>query len=149
MAAPACEIERSYVHRILLNTLVLDVPPEARDAEVEFWASALAAEAIATPMPQYHMLGGAAPPNRVVVQQVGSGPPKVHFDIHTDDLAAEVARLEGCGATLVRSFAEHPGQWVVMADPAGMEFCVVFALNERRPQADRDDFEARAKEVGA
>ena len=36
-----------------------------------------------------------------------------------------------------------------MRDPAGMEFCVVWALNELRPQADRDDFEARAKEVGA
>jgi hypothetical protein len=29
-----------------------------------------------------------------------------------------------------------------------LEFCVVWALNERRPQADRDDFVARAKEIG-
>jgi predicted enzyme related to lactoylglutathione lyase len=137
------------MHRILLNTLVVDVPAASRDAAVAFWSSALAAEPIATPMPRYHILGGAMPPNRVVVQQVDDGGPRVHFDIHTDDLDAEVARLEGCGATVVQSFAEHPGQWVVMRDPAGMEFCVVFALNERRPQADRDDFEARAKEVGA
>ena len=53
-----------------------------------------------------------------------------------------------CGATVVESWADHPGSWVVMRDPNGMEFCVVWALNPRRPQADRDDFEARAKEIG-
>ena len=45
------------------------------------------------------------------------------------------------------SFASHPGKWVIMADPAGKEFCVVWALNPLRPQADRDAFERKAKEV--
>jgi hypothetical protein len=72
----------------------------------------------------------------------------VHLDIHTDDLVAEMKRLEGLGARVVDdSFADHPGQWVIMADPAGKEFCVVNALNPLRPQADRDAFERKAKWV--
>ena len=135
-------------HRILLNTLVIDAPTAASDRTVSFWATALGADATATPMPQYHILRGAASPTRMVVQAVGSGAPSVHVDIHTDDLEAEVERLVDAGATVVQSWADHPGSWVVLRDPNGMEFCVVWALNPRRPQADRDDFEARAKEIG-
>lgn len=136
------------MHRILLNTLVIDAPTDQRDQTVEFWASALGAEAVATPMEQYHILGGAAAPTRMVVQRTGASQPGVHIDIHTDDLDAEVERLVANGAAVVESWADHPGSWVIMRDPAGMEFCVVWALNPRRPQADREDFEARAKEVG-
>lgn len=135
------------MHRILLNTFVIDAPVEHQDETVAFWAAALAADAVATPMPQYHVLADAMPPNRVVVQGVKDGHTGVHFDIHTDDLDAEVARLQKAGAEVVRSWADHPGCWVVMRDPAGMEFCVVWALNERRPQSDRDDFERRARQV--
>jgi predicted enzyme related to lactoylglutathione lyase len=84
-----------------------------------------------------------------VVQDVHEGLAGVHLDSHTDDLDAEVERLLGLGATLVdASFKDHPGQWVIMADPTGKEFCVVNALNPLRPQADRDAFERKAKVVG-
>jgi predicted enzyme related to lactoylglutathione lyase len=135
-------------HRILLSTLVIDSQSEVRDRTVEFWATALGAEAVATPMPQYHILREAAAPTRMVVQGLQEGAPRVHLDIHTDDLDAEVQRLVRSGATVVESWADHPGSWVVLRDPSGMEFCVVWALNPRRPQHDRDDFEARAKEIG-
>jgi len=45
------------------------------------------------------------------------------------------------------SFKDHLGQWVIVADPAGKEFCVVNALNPLRPQADRDAFARKAKTV--
>ncbi|HEV3328413.1 MAG TPA: VOC family protein [Acidimicrobiales bacterium] len=54
------------------------------------------------------------------LQDVGETPPRVHLDVHTDDLEAEVARLIGIGATEI---ARH-GEWVVLSDPAGMAFCV-------------------------
>ncbi len=96
----------------------------------------------------YHILEGASEDFRVVVQDVGSGQAGVHLDIRTDDLDAEIARLLRLGATMVAaSFRDHPGQWVIMADPAGKEFCVVYALNPLRPQADRDAFERKAKQV--
>ncbi|MFF5975674.1 VOC family protein [Streptomyces sp. NPDC012769] len=51
---------------------------------------------------------------------------RVHLDVHaapgTRD--AEVARLEGLGATVLREVAEQGGAWTVMADPEGNEFCV-------------------------
>ena len=55
------------------------------------------------------------------MQRLGDGPGRVHVDIHTDDLAAEVARLEGLGAQRVRQVHS----WQVMRDPAGLTFCVV------------------------
>ncbi len=137
------------MHRNLLSTFVIDVPSEVRDQTVEFWSAALGATPVATRMADYHILEDAAPPNRVVVQDVGTGSAGVHFDIHTDDLDAEVERLVALGATLVdASWADHPGRWVIIRDPAGMRFCVVWALNQVRPQAVRDDFERRAKQVG-
>jgi predicted enzyme related to lactoylglutathione lyase len=137
------------VHRNLLTTFVIDAPSAVRDDTAAFWAGALGADVVPTRMPNYHILAAAAPPNRVVVQELEAGPAGVHFDIHTDDLDAEVARLVGLGATVVDdSWKMHPGQWVVMRDPAGLEFCVVFALNPLRPRADRDDFERRARPVG-
>jgi predicted enzyme related to lactoylglutathione lyase len=137
------------MHRNLLSTFVIDVPSNVHEQTVAFWSSALGATATPTRLADYHMLQDAAPPNRIVVQNVGTGSAGVHFDIHTDDLDAEVERLTALGATLVDpSWADHPGRWVIMRDPAGMEFCVVWALNEVRPQEVRDDFERRAKTVG-
>jgi predicted enzyme related to lactoylglutathione lyase len=137
------------MHRNLLNTIVIDVPSPDVGRTVAFWAGALGATPVTTRMPNYHILDDAAEPNRVVVQDTGAGPARVHFDIHTDDLDAEVQRLVALGATVVDpQGADHPGRWVVMRDPAGLEFCVVWALNELRPQSVRDDFERRSKQVG-
>lgn len=137
------------MHRILLNTFIVDAPSDVADAVTEFWAGALAAEVIRPPgMSDYRILHGASEGLRVVVQDVHSGTAGVHFDIHTDDVAAEMSRLVTLGATVVDdSFLDHPGQWAIMADPAGREFCVVYALNPLRPQSDRDTFERKAKPV--
>jgi hypothetical protein len=45
----------------------------------------------------------------------------VHLDIGADDVAAEVARLEGLGAKVVNRVRD----WVVMEAPTGHRFCVV------------------------
>ena len=60
---------------------------------------------------------------------------RAHLDIETDDVEAEVARLEALGATRV----EQIETWWVMEAPTGQRFCVI------RPQ--RDDFAERAAEV--
>jgi len=56
----------------------------------------------------------------VFVQEI-EGDPRVHLDIETDDVEAEVARLEGLGAVRARKMN---GYWI-MRDPAGLVFCVV------------------------
>lgn len=137
------------MHRSILSTFIIDAPSDVHEMTAQFWAGALGAEAVRPRGGRdYRILEGASEDFRVVVQDVHAGQAGVHFDIHTDDLEAEVKRLERLGATVVDdSFASHPGQWVVMADPTGREFCVVNALNPLRPQADRDAFERKAKRV--
>jgi hypothetical protein len=46
---------------------------------------------------------------------------RVHLDIETDDIPAEVARLGKLGAKLVIRL----DRWVVMQAPTGQRFCVV------------------------
>lgn len=137
------------MHRTLLSTFIIDAPAETHEKTTQFWAGALGADVVRPRGGRdYRILEGASDDFRVVVQDVHSGEAGVHFDIHTDDLDAEVDRLVGLGATIVDdSFVDHPGQWVIMADPAGRQFCVVYALNPLRPQADRDAFERKAKRV--
>ncbi|MGN6781828.1 MAG: VOC family protein [Marmoricola sp.] len=52
---------------------------------------------------------------------------RLHLDLRPDDQDAEVARLEGLGARRV-DIGQESVSWVVMADPAGNEFCVLRAL---------------------
>lgn len=135
--------------RNLLNTINIDVPADVVGETVAFWSAALGATPFRTTMANYTILRHAADPNRLVIQTIEEGRPSVHFDIHTDDLDAEMERLVGLGATVVDPrWRDHPGQWVVMRDPAGIEFCLVWGLNPLRTQAIVDDFERRANQVG-
>ncbi|MBO9718296.1 MAG: VOC family protein, partial [Pseudoxanthomonas sp.] len=51
----------------------------------------------------------------------GARKARVHLDIETDDIEAEVARLEKLGARKV-AFVKR---WWVMEAPSGHRFCVV------------------------
>jgi hypothetical protein len=55
---------------------------------------------------------------------------RIHLDIETDDIAAEVARLEKLGATV----DTHMERWVVMRAPSGQRFCVVRVQREGFPK---------------
>ena len=52
---------------------------------------------------------------------------RLHLDLIPDDRDAEVARLEGLGATRANVGQSDDVSWVVMADPQGNEFCVLSA----------------------
>ena len=52
---------------------------------------------------------------------------RMHLDLMTPDVDAEVARLVGLGATHVAAREEYGYTWTVMADPEGNEFCVAKA----------------------
>ena len=49
---------------------------------------------------------------------------QMHLDLYTDDQTAEVKRLVGLGAKIVRHNRVPEDDFVVMADPEGNEFCV-------------------------
>ena len=50
---------------------------------------------------------------------------RLHLDLSPDDRDAEVARLEGMGATRADIGQSGDESWVVLADPEGNEFCVL------------------------
>jgi hypothetical protein len=109
-------------HYSRLYAIVIDVPRADHAATVAFWSGAAGAglETVA----KYPEFSGAKLPHHdmlLLAQQLGDGAPRVHLDFHTDDLDAEVARLEALGATR----ATRAERWQVMRDPAGLPFCVV------------------------
>jgi hypothetical protein len=65
------------------------------------------------------LVGG--PAGTAVLLQRVTDPSAIHLDIETDDVDAEVARLEALGAT--RKYKVKT--WWVMRAPTGHDFCVV------------------------
>ena len=109
-------------HYSRLSKVVIDVPPGDHDREVAFWSAAAGQPLTRFDRhPEYH---GAALHGQefwLLVQRLGQDRARVHIDIHTDDLPAEIARLEKLGAERVRQVHS----WQVMRDPAGLLFCVI------------------------
>ncbi|TWO66031.1 VOC family protein [Caenimonas sedimenti] len=122
------------MHKSRLGTVVIDCQTEDLEAAAGFWAAALGRgiKAPETPgLEHYRNLQG--PPGEVtMLVQAVQHPSRVHLDIETDDVDAEVQRLEALGARRVSQVKT----WWVMEAPTGQRFCVV------RPQ--RPDFEAHA-----
>lgn len=54
-----------------------------------------------------------------------TGPNRLHLDLYSADQAADVERLEGLGAMRIRWTYPANGDFVVLADPDGNEFCVI------------------------
>jgi hypothetical protein len=77
--------------------------------------------------PRLNFQHGATPP---------SGPGRVHLDLTTADMAAEVDRLIGLGATKLWTIdvaQSGTTTWTTMRDPDGNEFCVVSDRPVREP----------------
>ena len=122
-------------HYSRLSKIVIDVPPAEHDRELAFWSAAVGQQLTqGVKYPEYHGAALHGGEYGLLVQRLGHGPARVHLDIHTDDLAAEVARLEGLGAERV----QMAHSWWIMRDPAGMLFCVV-----PEPAGSLDDSNAR------
>ena len=109
-------------HHSRLTKIVIDVPAADHDRELAFW-SAAAGQPLTRfdAHPEYHGAPLHGTEFGLLIQRLGDGPGRVHLDIHTDDLAAEVARLEELGAERVRQVHS----WWILRDPAGLLFCVI------------------------
>jgi hypothetical protein len=93
------------------------------DAAAGYWAAALGRKVdLSHPGSRgnYRML--ETPPDEPIVQiQRVDHESRVHIDIETNDIPAEVVRLEKLGAKVV----DRLERWVVMQAPTGQRFCVV------------------------
>ena len=109
-------------HRSRLTAVLVDVPSATHEAATAFWSSAFGRDVKRIDNhPEYAFFGQVTPGIEFMVQSTGDASPRVHFDIESDDVDAEVARLQRLGAVEV----ERVHSWVVMRDPVGTTFCVV------------------------
>lgn len=111
------------MHRSRIGVVLIDHPTESWDEAVTFWAgvrgSTLPDVTDDDPHASLDRLPGEV---MLDVQRTGSGTtPRVHLDVETDDVPAEIARLEALGARIDTPHED----WAVMTDPAGLLFCVV------------------------
>jgi hypothetical protein len=111
------------MHRSRLCAILIDCNTANLVDAARFWA-----EALGRPVDPDHpgsrgnYLMLRTPPDEPIVQiQRVSHESRVHVDVETDDIPAEVARLEALGASVVNRLE----RWVVMQAPTGQRFCVV------------------------
>jgi Glyoxalase-like domain len=116
------------MHRSRLAVLLIDLPPELHDAGRDFWAAATGHPVEPDPIDDHwSSLGTFADGFHLEVQRTGAGTlPRWHVDVETDDVPAEVVRLEALGARRV----EDMGGFWQMKDPSGLVFCVVGVQTE-------------------
>ncbi|MEO1246955.1 MAG: VOC family protein [Pseudomonadota bacterium] len=114
------------MHRSRFGGIIIDCSTDDPEQAADFWSAALGyPKAVRTPGSQYVALTSPRNETYVEVQAVRHAS-RVHLDIETDDLEAEVGRLERLGASKVAAV----GNWVVMQAPSGQRFCVVPVANE-------------------
>lgn len=111
------------MHHSRLCAVLIDCNTTNVDEAARFWGEALGRPVDpdhAGSRGNYRMLETPADEAIVQIQRVDHES-RVHIDIETDDIAAEVGRLEKLGARVV----DRLERWVVMQAPTGQRFCVV------------------------
>ena len=113
------------MHKSQLGGFIIDCESDDLDTAASFWSQALglATERSTDPAEANYVALKTRPDEVYIEVQKVNHPSRVHLDIETDDLEAEVERLEALGARRV-SNVRH---WVVMEAPTGQRFCVVRA----------------------
>ena len=122
------------MHKSRLAGFIIDCQTEDLEGAGRFWSQALGyplKQSAAAEDAVYALLDTPKDDLHIEVQKVDHES-RVHLDIESDDVEAEVARLEKLGAKRIKKL--HT--WVVMEAPTGQRFCVV------RPQ--RPDFAGEA-----
>jgi len=111
------------MHKSKLVAAVIDCQTDDLTEATRFWSAALGRKPGTSDHPateKYMSLGSDQDELMMMVQKV-SHPSRVHLDIETDNIEAEVARLEALGAKRI----EKVKTWWVMEAPTGHRFCVV------------------------
>lgn len=112
------------MHKSQLAGFIIDCKTEDLEAASQFWSAALGYPL--RPLVQesgpdkYRQLMTGPDGLHLEVQKVDHAS-RLHLDIETNDIEAEVKRLEALGAKPVEQFP----RWIVMEAPTGQRFCVV------------------------
>ena len=122
------------MHKSKLAGFIIDCQTDDLESAAHFWANALGMPVRELPPDEAALYKGLTDAHHglSIEVQIVKHPSRVHLDIETDDIQAEVRRLEKLGAKQIQ--AVH--SWVVMEAPTGQRFCVV--------RADSKSFAERA-----
>jgi predicted enzyme related to lactoylglutathione lyase len=116
------------MHKSKLAGFIIDCQTDDLERAADFWGGALGLPVRELPADEsalYKRLDDSRHGLNIEVQKV-SHASRVHLDIETDDIEAEVRRLEKLGAKRIQ--AVH--SWWVMEAPTGQRFCVVRAASK-------------------
>lgn len=117
--------------RYLGGHLVVVIDCGDLDRSAQFWTSVLGYARDGPPGGRYQGLIPADGQGiEILLQQVPEvkgGKNRLHLDLRTADLDAEVARVVGLGARRLTStpVTEWGWCWHILADPDGNEFCIL------------------------
>ena len=120
------------MHKSQFGGLIIDCQTDDLDQAAAFWSAALGLKAETDPRSDasiYRRLDTRPEDLHIEVQKVDHAS-RVHLDIESDNIEAEVARLESLGAKRV----SNTHSWVVMEAPTGQRFCLV---NPQRANFDQ------------
>lgn len=114
------------MHLSRFGGIIIDCQTDDLDSAADFWSAALGYPRKAEDGDDiYRTLQPHERDTYVEVQKVNHAS-RVHLDIETDNIEAEVLRLESLGATRVEQIKD----WWVMEAPTGQRFCVVPPAND-------------------
>lgn len=111
------------MHKSKLVTAVIDCQTDDLTEAALFWSAALGRQADLSddPATEKYVRVGTGNEELIVLLQKVPHASRVHLDIESDNIEAEVARLEALGAKRI----EKINTWWVMEAPTGHRFCVV------------------------
>jgi predicted enzyme related to lactoylglutathione lyase len=108
------------MHHSRLSSIIIDCRTDDLEAAARFWSQALGRPYKPDVDPKYMQIETGEDEPIVMVQRVQHAS-RVHLDIESDDVEAEVRRLEALGARRIEAIKT----WVVMEAPTGQRFCVL------------------------
>lgn len=111
------------MHKSRLGALIVDCQTGDLFRDSDFWSAALgmSAESRGNQQSEKYVRFEGKPGDVQVLLQKVDHPSRIHIDIETDDMEAEVKRLEGLGAVVVARLEK----WIVLEAPSGHRFCVI------------------------
>ena len=111
------------------------------EASAAFWCAALGYREFARDDTGVAIAGNPSAPTILLIRTTDPKRTKtpVHFDLcpTAGDQNTEVARLLALGATRV-DLGQGDRKWVVLADPSGLEFCVMPKVIPPEPEPFHD-----------
>jgi predicted enzyme related to lactoylglutathione lyase len=113
------------MHKSKLGGFIIDCQTRDLNGAADFWSAALGMPVRELPGTEGQTYKGLtdAQHGLDIEVQIVDHPSRVHLDIESDDIEAEVKRLEKLGAKRIRQIKT----WWVMEAPTGQRFCVVRA----------------------